>query len=77
MFSREIWLGDNSGESLGFARNVEVVGWTNVGDKRNGAYVGKPIILKLLRFSNLNFVLIYVVIVYDCAIRTKEVRAAH
>lgn len=48
-----------------------------MGDKRNGAYVGKPIILKLLRFSNLNFVLIYVVIVYDCAIRTKEVRAAH
>lgn len=39
VFSREIWLGDNSGESLGFARDVEIVGWTSVGDKRNGAYV--------------------------------------
>jgi len=39
VFSRDIWLGDNSGESLGFARGVEIVGWTNVGDKLGGAYV--------------------------------------
>ncbi|CCL98553.1 uncharacterized protein FIBRA_00553 [Fibroporia radiculosa] len=39
VFSRDIWLGDNSGESLAFAREVEVVGWTSVGDKRGGAYI--------------------------------------
>ncbi|KAH9935082.1 Phox-like protein [Amylocystis lapponica] len=39
VFSRDIWLGDNSGESHGFARSVEIGGWTSVGDKRGGAYV--------------------------------------
>ncbi|KAL7280933.1 hypothetical protein ACG7TL_005882 [Trametes sanguinea] len=39
IFSRDIWLGDNSGESQAFARNVEIAGWTSVGDKRGGAYV--------------------------------------
>jgi len=39
VFSNDIWLGDNSGESLAFARNVQIRGWTNVGDKRGGAYI--------------------------------------
>lgn len=39
IFSRDIWLSDNSGESQAFARGVEVVGWTSVGDKRGGAYI--------------------------------------
>ncbi|KAH9931914.1 Phox homologous domain-containing protein [Fomitopsis serialis] len=39
IYSKDIWLGDHSGESLVFAREVEVVGWTNVGDKRGGAYI--------------------------------------
>lgn len=41
--STSIWLGDNVGESLAFARNVQISGWTNVGDKDKlggGAYVG-------------------------------------
>lgn len=41
VFSHDIWLGDNSGESLAFARQVEIRGWTNVGDKLGGAYIGK------------------------------------
>lgn len=39
VFSRDIWLADNTGESQAFAREVEVVGWTSVGDKRGGAYI--------------------------------------
>ncbi|KAN0088957.1 Phox homologous domain containing protein, partial [Tylopilus felleus] len=39
VFSRDIWLGDNSGESRAFARDVQISGWTNVGDKLGGAYV--------------------------------------
>ncbi|GBE86177.1 hypothetical protein SCP_0900540 [Sparassis crispa] len=39
VFSRDIWLGDNSGESLTFTRSVEIGGWTSVGDKLGGAYV--------------------------------------
>lgn len=39
--SLSIWLADNSGkESSGtFARNVQIVGWTSVGDKKGGAYI--------------------------------------
>lgn len=40
VFSRDIWLGDNSGESQTFARDIEIVGWTSVGDRRGGAYIG-------------------------------------
>ncbi|KAF8838431.1 Phox-like protein [Paxillus ammoniavirescens] len=39
IFSRDIWLEDNSGESHSFARDVKISGWTNVGDKLGGAYV--------------------------------------
>ncbi|KAF8635103.1 hypothetical protein AX15_000542 [Amanita polypyramis BW_CC] len=37
--SKDIWLEDNSGASLGFARDVNITGWTNVGDQREGAYI--------------------------------------
>jgi hypothetical protein len=41
VFSNDIYLGDNSGESLAFARDVRISGWTSVGDKLGGAYIGK------------------------------------
>lgn len=40
IFSKDIWLGDNLGESLAFARDVRISGWTSVGDKLGGAYIG-------------------------------------
>jgi hypothetical protein len=40
MFFIDIWLGDNLGESLAFAQDVNISGWTNVGDSKRGAYVG-------------------------------------
>lgn len=40
VFSADIWLGDNSGSSSLFARGVEIRGWTSVGDKLGGAYIG-------------------------------------
>ncbi|PBK72978.1 uncharacterized protein ARMOST_04915 [Armillaria ostoyae] len=47
VFSREsIWLGDNCGESLAFARDVKISGWTNVGDKLGGAYVVYDCVIK-------------------------------
>ncbi|KAF7419192.1 hypothetical protein PC9H_001778 [Pleurotus ostreatus] len=40
LFSREsIWLQDHSGESAAFAQDVEISGWTSVGDRKGGAYV--------------------------------------
>lgn len=47
VFSRDtdmtsIWLADNShntGTQRGFARDVQIVGWTSVGDKLGGAYI--------------------------------------
>ena len=41
VFSNDIFLGDNSGESLAFARDVKISGWTSVGDQLGGAYIGK------------------------------------
>ncbi|EIW78868.1 Phox-like protein [Coniophora puteana RWD-64-598 SS2] len=46
MFSNDIWLGDNIGESLAFARKVEISGWTSVGDKLGGAYVVYDCVIK-------------------------------
>ncbi|RPD58850.1 Phox-like protein [Lentinus tigrinus ALCF2SS1-6] len=46
VFSRDIWLGDNCGESNAFARDVEIAGWTSVGDKREGAYVVYDCVIK-------------------------------
>lgn len=39
--SLSIWLADNSGKgsSGGFARDVQITGWTSVGDKKGGAYI--------------------------------------
>jgi len=39
IFSKDIWLSDNSGASGLFAREVEIRGWTSVGDKLGGAYI--------------------------------------
>ncbi|KAK7451245.1 hypothetical protein VKT23_012583 [Stygiomarasmius scandens] len=42
-----IWLGDNSGESLTFARDVKISGWTSVGDKvTGGAYIVYDCVIK-------------------------------
>ena len=40
LFSNEIWYGENEDEARAFARDVSIVGWSNVGDKLGGAYVG-------------------------------------
>ncbi|KAI0083745.1 Phox homologous domain-containing protein [Irpex rosettiformis] len=41
--SRSIWLADNSGKGPSststFAQDVQVIGWTSVGDKKGGAYI--------------------------------------
>ncbi|KAH8102062.1 Phox-like protein [Cristinia sonorae] len=39
VFSNDIWLGEGTGQSTGFARDVQISGWTRVGDKREGAYI--------------------------------------
>ncbi|RDB16397.1 PX domain-containing protein YPT35 [Hypsizygus marmoreus] len=39
VFSNDIWLEDKCGESSAFARDVKISGWTNVGDKPEGAYI--------------------------------------
>ncbi|KAJ7301112.1 hypothetical protein DFH08DRAFT_1090345 [Mycena albidolilacea] len=57
VFSNDIWLGDNSGESAAFSREVQISGWTSVGDAHGlcGAYVGAlsyiPHLLYSLSFS--------------------------
>ncbi|PFH49840.1 hypothetical protein AMATHDRAFT_146695 [Amanita thiersii Skay4041] len=39
VYSKDIWLDDNSGASSGFAQDVDITGWTSVGDKKGGAYI--------------------------------------
>ncbi|KAJ7192108.1 Phox-like protein [Mycena pura] len=46
VFSNDIWLGDNVGESSTFARGVQISGWTSVGDIRGGAYVVYDCVVK-------------------------------
>ncbi|KAJ7106670.1 Phox-like protein [Mycena epipterygia] len=46
VFSHDIWLGDNSGESAAFAREVKISGWTSVGDALGGAYVVYDCVMK-------------------------------
>ncbi|KAL0958691.1 hypothetical protein HGRIS_014023 [Hohenbuehelia grisea] len=46
IFSKEIWMDDKSGSSLAFAQDVEIAGWTNVGDKLGGAYVVYDCLIK-------------------------------
>lgn len=52
IFSNDIWLGDNSGASSLFAREVEIRGWTNVGDKLGGAYIGQSNLSYRITFSD-------------------------
>lgn len=55
LFSREsIWLQDHSGESAAFAQDVEITGWTSVGDKKGGAYIGE-LRRRLLRLEYLHY----------------------
>ncbi|KAJ7301102.1 hypothetical protein DFH08DRAFT_795292 [Mycena albidolilacea] len=46
--SADIWLGDNCGESAASAREVQISGWTNVGDAHGlgGAYVVYDYVIK-------------------------------
>ncbi|KAG5652549.1 hypothetical protein H0H81_004610 [Sphagnurus paluster] len=46
VFSKDIWLGDNSGESLAFTQDVKISGWTHVGDKPEGGYIGFMLIFR-------------------------------
>ncbi|KAJ7741784.1 Phox-like protein [Mycena maculata] len=46
VFSSDIWLGDNIGESAVFAREVKINGWTSVGDGLRGAYVVYDCVMK-------------------------------
>ncbi|KAJ7080198.1 Phox-like protein [Mycena belliarum] len=46
VFSHDIWLGDNIGESAAFAREVKISGWTSVGDALGGAYVVYDCVIK-------------------------------
>ncbi|KIL60513.1 hypothetical protein M378DRAFT_187763 [Amanita muscaria Koide BX008] len=39
VYSRDIWLEDNTGTSLAFTSDVNIPGWTSVGDQRKGAYI--------------------------------------
>ncbi|KIO24639.1 hypothetical protein M407DRAFT_99150 [Tulasnella calospora MUT 4182] len=39
LFSNEIWLEDNTGNSQNFATSVTVPGWSTVGDTRAGGYI--------------------------------------
>ncbi|KIY52874.1 Phox-like protein, partial [Fistulina hepatica ATCC 64428] len=45
IFSKDIILDDHSGESTAFARDVQIAGWTSVGDK-GGAYVVYDCVIK-------------------------------
>ncbi|KAJ7792625.1 hypothetical protein B0H14DRAFT_3889801 [Mycena olivaceomarginata] len=85
VFSNDIWLGDNCGESAAFAREVQISGWTSVGDAHGlgGASVvydctiktkeGTPIHAHK-RYSDFPFLCSHVALwpVYDCLIETKE-----
>ncbi|KAJ7260718.1 Phox-like protein [Mycena rebaudengoi] len=46
VFSHDIWLGDNLGESNAFAREVTISGWTSVGDALGGAYIVYDCVIK-------------------------------
>jgi len=72
VFSNDIWLGDNLGESLAFAKDVKISGWTNVGDKPGGGYVGECCSMKGLSWVTVTYVRSSQP-VYDCVIKTKEV----
>jgi len=39
LFSNDIWIEDNTGQSRNFASDVNIVGWTTVGDTKAGGYI--------------------------------------
>ncbi|KZP18981.1 hypothetical protein FIBSPDRAFT_1025824, partial [Athelia psychrophila] len=68
-------LGDNSGESLAFARGVRISGWTSVGDKLGGAYIGTSYLMSL---NSRNLMQCPCDILYNCVIiKTKEGTTIH
>ncbi|KAJ7157696.1 Phox homologous domain-containing protein [Mycena crocata] len=46
VFSNDIWLGDSTGDSTVFAREVKISGWTRLGDALGGAYVVYDCVMK-------------------------------
>lgn len=68
IISHEIWLGDHSGNSFAFARNVTINGWTCVGDQLAGAYIGNG------SPSSRGGVVLNLLQVYEIVVTTKEVR---
>ncbi|KAJ7792624.1 Phox-like protein [Mycena olivaceomarginata] len=77
VFSNDIWLGDNCGESAAFAREVQISGWTSVGDAHGlgGAYVGAFSLVTMLQPFLCPHVAPWPV--YDCVIKTKEGTPIH
>ena len=41
IFSNDIWFEDNTAQSPTVAQSVSITGWTSVGDKLGGAYIGQ------------------------------------
>ena len=66
-------MGECTEECIAFSRGITIVGWTNVGDKLGGAYVGAlPYALREL----IN-IIIFIPPVYDCAILTSQGTTIH
>lgn len=73
IFSNDIWV-DEQGrpeKDKSFARDVRIVGWTSVGDKQGGAYVG-ALTPTLSTCQSPDYTL-----VYDCAIITTAGTTIH
>jgi len=70
IFSKDIYLGDNTGNSssLAFARDVRISGWTNVGE---GNTSRSPTLKQGMGMRG------GVYVVYDCVITTKEGTSIH
>ena len=80
ILSNDIWVGESGDaeKDSSFSRGVKIVGWTSVGDKHSGAYVGASSALFFLKekphvFSY--FKNIY--LVYDCALLTTAGTTIH
>jgi hypothetical protein len=48
VYSKDISLGENYGQSMTFTREVKIAGWTNVGDKPESSYICKPVFVVFL-----------------------------
>ncbi|KAJ7301105.1 hypothetical protein DFH08DRAFT_724638, partial [Mycena albidolilacea] len=64
VFSNDIWLGDNCGESATFAREVQISEWTRLGDAHG---LGGPFLCSHVALWP----------VYDCLIKTNEGTPIH